>query len=626
MRRTLRLASLFTALLLAIAGIWATQIAGIPTTQAASSLSVQYLVGTGGSGTTTAQLAPYLQITNNTTASVALSQLKIRYWFTRDSAQSVVAACDWAQIGCATVTQTTAALTPAQTNADYYVEVGFTTGTLNAGSNTGEIELRIYKSDWSNFDQSNDYSFDATKTSFADWTQVTLYNGSTLVWGTAPGGATATPTPTSGGQTPTPTPTATSNPTATPTPTPTTTPNPTGNKQVVGYFTQWGIYQRAYNVKNIETSGTASKLTALNYAFSNISSDLKCAIGDSYADYDKAFTADISVDGQADTWDGQPLRGNFNQLKKLKTLHPNLKTLISIGGWTWSAHFSDAALPANRAAFVSSCIDLFIKGNLPTGTGTGAGVFDGIDIDWEYPAAPGNTGNVYRPEDTQNFTALLAEFRTQLNALSAQTGKQYLLTIAAPAGQDKYQKIELNKISSSLNWLNLMTYDMHGAWDAQGPTNFHSPLYCSPSDPSPAPANAYCANNAVNDYLAAGIPGSKIVLGVPFYGRGWTNVPNSNNGLYQSSSSMQAAPGTYEAGIEDYKVLKNLGYPSFRDSTTQAFWIFNGSTFWSYDDPTSLTTKMSYVKSKGLGGAMFWSLDGDDSSGTLASAVYNGLK
>lgn len=396
------------------------------------------------------------------------------------------------------------------------------------------------------------------------------------------------------------------------------------SKRIVGYFTAWSIYGRNYNLHNVDVNGQASKLTTINYAFSNVSSDLKCQLGDSWADTDRPFAATEAVNGQADSW-SDPLRGNFNQLKELKALHPGLQTMISIGGWSWSALFSDAALPQNRAAFVQSCIDLYIKGNLPSANGAGAGVFDGIDIDWEYPAAPGNTGNVYRPEDTQNFTALLAEFRHQLDALSKQTGKRYLLSAALPAGPDKYQKIELNKIGHYLNWANLMTYDLHGAWDAQGPTDFAAPLYSSHKDPSPAPTNAYSVDNTVRAYLRAGFEEEKLVVGIPFYGHGWTNVPNQNHGLYQSSPDMQPAPGVYEAGTNDYNVLAQLNYPKYRDPITKASWIFDGTTFWSFDDATAVATKVHYVKSHDLAGAMFWSLDGDDSSATLTTTVYNGF-
>src|SRR5260221_3084069 len=234
--------------------------------------------------------------------------------------------------------------------------------------------------------------------------------------------------------------------------------------KVVGYFVQWGMYSRNYRVKQLVTTDSASKLTHINYAFANVSTDSRCyeetryGWGDASADYEVAYTADQSVDGVAATIP-QPLKGHFNQLKTLKAMYPQLKVLLSIGGYTWSGRFSDAALPQNREAFVKSCLDLFIRGGLPVGAyragstptgnvenGVGAGVFDGIDIDWEYPARPGFPGdpsrtlpaNVDCPEDTQNFTALLAEFRRQLDEIGKQNGKRYLLTIAAPAIAEDY--------------------------------------------------------------------------------------------------------------------------------------------------------------------------------------------
>jgi len=145
-------------------------------------------------------------------------------------------------------------------------------------------------------------------------------------------------------------------------------------------------------------------------------------VGDAWADYQRIFKADESVDGKADPPIDSFL-GNFKQLKELKAKYPKLQVLMSLGGGTWSAKLSDAArTPASRSKSVASCIDEFIKGDLETNpgdsssvvAGLGAGVFDGIDLDWQYPAWPGNTGNVYRPEDTANYTALLAEFRRQL--------------------------------------------------------------------------------------------------------------------------------------------------------------------------------------------------------------------
>lgn len=417
----------------------------------------------------------------------------------------------------------------------------------------------------------------------------------------------------------------------TPPPLPTQIPIQTPTQQVVtpssgphrnvAYFTQWGIYVRNYTVKDLDTSGAASKLTAINYAFAGISPDLKCMSFDPWADYQKHFATD-SVSGQADSWnDANALAGNFNQLKELKAKYPNLKILMSIGGWTLSGQFSNAAKPANVQSFVQSCVDMFIKGNIPgLAPGAAAGIFDGIDIDWEYPAfqrtdTESKGGYTSSPDDTQNYTAMLAEFRKQL-------GSNHLLSIAAPAGQDKYSKLQLSTVSKYANWINLMTFDYHGSWDKF--TDIQAPLFCNPRDPSIGIAKTYCIDYSVNAYLKAGVPANKINLGLPFYGHGWTNVPSTNNGLFQSS--MQAAPGLYPdaPGVNDYKVLAKLtsqGYIPHRDTVTKGFWVFNGTTLWSYDDPEEVTIKMNYAKSKGLGGAFCWSIDGDDSQGSLLNAM-----
>jgi chitinase len=257
------------------------------------------------------------------------------------------------------------------------------------------------------------------------------------------------------------------------------------------YYDQWSIYGNAYYPKNLDTSGVAGKLDYLIYDFENIDpTNLTCfeatkasdstnesdpnagdGAGDAYADYQKTYDASTSVDGVADVWN-QPLVGTFNQLKKLKAKYPNLKIVLSLGGWTYSKYFSDAAATAaSRQKLVSSCIDMFIKGNLPVqggfgGTGSAANIFDGFDIDWEYPGVLGHTGNHFGAQDKANYTALLGEFRSELNAYgSANGGRRMYLTAAVPAGQDKIAQIQTNQIGQYLDFANVMTYDMHGAFE-----------------------------------------------------------------------------------------------------------------------------------------------------------------
>ena len=393
--------------------------------------------------------------------------------------------------------------------------------------------------------------------------------------------------------------------------------------QRVAYFIQWGIYARQYFVKNVADSGQAAGLTTINYAFGGVTQDGACSSLDTWADFQRPFAATESVDGVADA-PGQALNGNFNQLRKLKARFPNLRVVMSLGGFTGSTFFSDVALtPASRQQFVASCLDTFLKGNLPgAAAGAGAGVFDGIDIDWEWPATAAAAGTHARPEDRQNFTLLLAEFRRQLDALGRQAHHHYVLTAFLPADPAKVAAgFEVPAIFRSLDWATVQGYDLHGTWEST--TNFQSALFSPKGDP--ASPTKFSVDLAIQAYLSRHAPARKLVLGVPFYSRGWTGVPSVNNGLFQTSTG--AAPGTFEAGVDDFKVVAaKPGFQLFRDRRDGAAWLFDGTTFWTFDDPTAIREKMRFVTDHHLGGAMAWSLDSDTADASLVRAMAAGLR
>ncbi|WP_229891113.1 glycoside hydrolase family 18 chitinase [Streptomyces mashuensis] len=441
-----------------------------------------------------------------------------------------------------------------------------------------------------------------------------------------------------------------------------TDPQPGTGYARVGYFVQWGIYGRAYTVKSLDATGAASRLTHLNYAFSNIDPvNLTClngvtkattpnpqdpsqgdGAGDSWADYEKGFGAGESVDGVGDTWD-QPLAGNFNQLKKLKAKYPKLKINMSIGGWTYSKYFSDVArTDASRKKFVQSCIDLYLKGNLPVtngrgGAGAAAGIFDGFDLDWEWPGSEGHAGNHVSKDDKANNILLFQEFRRQLDALSATTGRKYLLTAFTPAdpgkidaGWDITTKDGTPSVLDSMDFANVQGYDFHGSgsdnsWEPKR-TGHQGNLYTDPKDPY---TTKFSVDGTVRTYLDAGADPRKLVLGLAFYGRGWQRVTDGGaHGTWQAADG--AAPGQFpeESGTRGYdNLLASVpGLTVYHDEQAVATYGYtgDGGQWWTFDDAWSIGKKTAWLRGKGLGGVMIWEMSGD--SGTLMKAVDDGLR
>ena len=300
----------------------------------------------------------------------------------------------------------------------------------------------------------------------------------------------------------------------------------------------------------------AEKLTHIDYAFAHIA----------------AGRAVLSVPGAAT---------DLATLRALKKLNAGLKILVSVGGWTADG-FSDAALTeASRKTFASSVLEMLRQYDL-----------DGVDLDWEYPGQ-GAAGIKYRPEDKGNFTLLLKTLREAL-------GDHYLLTIAA-ADRGYFDHVEMSRLQVYVDWINEMAYDFFNSLTPT--TGHHAGLYLSKSG---TPADR-TADAAVKQYLAAGVPADKIVLGVPFYGRAFAGVTAKNRGIDQPYERFQ---DFYSYGDLVEKFVGKQGYVRYWDAAAQAPYLWNekSRSFISYEDPQSLAVKVCYARDRHLGGVMFWEL------------------
>ena len=298
----------------------------------------------------------------------------------------------------------------------------------------------------------------------------------------------------------------------------------------------------------------------------------------------------------------------LHQLIALKTTHPQLKVMVSVGGWGVDG-FSDAASTSvNRQRFADSAAQLLTANDA-----------DGLDVDWEYPEHA-EAHIKASAQDRGNFTLLLKDLRATLDRAgdghSHRGAHHYTLSIAA-ADSVFVSGIDIAAVAPSLDWFNLMTYDFVNSLTPT--TGHHTGLHTSTF----APSDARSTDKAVQQFLAASVPPQKLLIGVAFYGREFADVQPMHEGLYQAYGHFQ---GTYPWPQLKADFINHGGYTRYWDEVAKAPYLWNATTqrFISYDDPQSIAAKADYVKSQHLGGIMYWE-QSQDPQGELLDAIWHGL-
>lgn len=399
----------------------------------------------------------------------------------------------------------------------------------------------------------------------------------------------------------------------------------------VMYYGEWSIYagQKYFYPSMID----GSQITHLNFAFMDMDANGDLVLCDEHADF-----LTILPEQKGLTY-GEPYAGVLGAMSILRSKYPNMKIGISVGGWTRSGDFAAvAADPAKRSNFAKN-ITKFVD---YLG-------YDFVDIDWEYPTAnrasdaAGNgvtidEGCPGSEADTRNFTLLMQEIRDELDELGEKNDKYYELSAAMSASPDMMSKIEYDKVLDIADFVNMMTYDLNGAWS--GFTAHQTALYSNPAyDKATQPSGVFSVDTCVQylkDTYGDSIDYSKIVIGVAPYTRGWAGVQNdgrdaANPGLYATAepNSVKAADGTTSGtfAFGDIEMLKSqYQLKEYYDETAEAAYYYSAETgyFFTCDNERSVAAKGAYVKENGLGGLISW-MASLDSANTITRVMKESL-
>ena len=400
-------------------------------------------------------------------------------------------------------------------------------------------------------------------------------------------------------------------------------------RKIVGYFPEWAYKSAEHNYFNV-TDLQWEELTHIQYSFAFVDEKTnQITFSDREAAIEETFEGmDLSYNGKPVTLDPNlPYQGHFNILQQMKKQFPDVTLLMSVGGWAGSRGFytmmdTDQGIDT----FVQSCVD-FIR----------TYGFDGIDIDFEFPSSTSQSGN---PDDfdvseprrqtiNKRYNVMMKKLREGLDKAGREDGKYYMLTAAVSASSWVLGGVESNEYANYLDFLSIMSYDYHGGWNQY--VENQANIYPDPADTeTKGMIMPVLGMDWSYNYYRGVLPPEKILMGIPYYTRGWENVQGGDGtGLHGSSKTPATGKyniwGDYDttgyqipAGANPLWHVLNL---MEEDPNLQVYWDNVGKVphlwqadervFLSYENERSIDERLKYIEEKNLGGALIWVMDGD---------------